>query len=223
MITRAQVIRRVNQDDEYLWYVNIPILNGVPDNKKEAESYKRLLNVNIKNNDKLKAEMQRTKSQIAQVTDEQWGNSNSTDMRFTEQAYLPDFSSKTSEFVTQARLCGISGMANLIHPGDIVMVGFEDNDMGKPIILGHLLTKSLEQPGKSVQNHPVIKCSVLNASQEVILPFKTIFTTRSGAQLDMQDLMQLWDFYQSFTSSSAPGAPSLLDKIKSIIPKEENN
>ena len=51
MITRAQVIRRVNLDDEYLWYVNIPILNGIPDSLTEVTSYKKLLNVNIKNND----------------------------------------------------------------------------------------------------------------------------------------------------------------------------
>ena len=222
MITRAQVIRRVNQDDEYLWYVNIPILNGVPDNQKEAESYKRLLNVNIKNNDKLKAEMQKTKSQIAQVTDEQWGNSNSVDTRFTQQAYLPDFSSRTSEFVMEARLCGIPGMANLIHPGDIVIVGFENNDMGQPIILGHLLTKNLEQPGRADEKQPAIKCSAVNVSQEAALPLKTTFTLKTGAQLDMENLTQLWDFYQAFTSSFPLGATSLLDKINNITLKENN-
>lgn len=213
MITRAQVIRRVNLDDEYLWYVNIPILNGIPDSLTEVTSYKKLLNVNIKNNDQLKEKSQKSKNQIAQVTSEQWGTSNQTDTRFTTSAYLPDFSSKQSEFVMEARLCGIPGMQNLIQPGDIVVVGFEDNDMGNPIILGHLLTKSLEQPGKAGENQPAIKCSSITVNTAANLPSDTVFNLRPGLTLSMSDLAKLWDFYTAFTSQFATGITGLLDVI----------
>lgn len=41
-----------------------------------------------------------------------------------------------------ATICSISNSSNLVNVGDIVFVGFEDNDSGKPVILGHLFKEN---------------------------------------------------------------------------------
>ena len=38
-----------------------------------------------------------------------------------------------------ATICTLPNAKNLVSTGDIVYVGFEDNDLSKPVILGHLL------------------------------------------------------------------------------------
>lgn len=48
-------------------------------------------------------------------------------------------SSTPKERLREAIICSISGVANAVALGDVVFVGFEDNDLGNPIILGHLL------------------------------------------------------------------------------------
>ena len=67
----------------------------------------------------------------------------------------------------EASVCGIPGIQNYINVGDIVYVGFEDNDMGKPVILGHLLTSQLEEKRSS---YPGFKVSVMNITDEATLP-----------------------------------------------------
>ena len=37
-----------------------------------------------------------------------------------------------------ATLCSLPNSKNILAKGDVVFVGFEDNDIGKPVILGHL-------------------------------------------------------------------------------------
>ena len=40
-----------------------------------------------------------------------------------------------------ATLCTLPGIDNVLSPGDIVFVTFEENDYGKPVILGQLYTE----------------------------------------------------------------------------------
>lgn len=40
--------------------------------------------------------------------------------------------------LNEAILCSIPNIRNVVNTGDVVIVGFEDNDMGRPIILGRL-------------------------------------------------------------------------------------
>lgn len=44
---------------------------------------------------------------------------------------------KTND-LTSASICSIANIENPVNAGDVVFVGFEDNDDSKPIILGHL-------------------------------------------------------------------------------------
>lgn len=38
----------------------------------------------------------------------------------------------------EATVCTLPNVSNIVNPGDVVFVSFEENDFGKPIILGHL-------------------------------------------------------------------------------------
>lgn len=45
--------------------------------------------------------------------------------------------------LSEATICTLPNSGNQVDIGDIVFVGFEDNDYSKPIILGHLFKESL--------------------------------------------------------------------------------
>ena len=47
--------------------------------------------------------------------------------------------------LNDAIICSLPNSNNHLTLGDIVIVGFEDNDMSKPIILGHLYKETLSE------------------------------------------------------------------------------
>ena len=63
-----------------------------------------------------------------------------------------------------ASICSLPNCTNLLGIGDIVFVGFEDDDLGKPIILGNLVK---EQPSTA---NPSINSYSLNIDNSVNLP-----------------------------------------------------
>ena len=103
-----------------------------------------------------------------------------------------------------------------MHPGDIVYVGFENNDMGNPIILGHLLTKELEGVRMSNKYYPYQNLESINITSSATLPLDTKLNLGNKI-LNMKDLATLWDWYMSFTNSSVGTITDLLDKL----PKQE--
>ena len=44
--------------------------------------------------------------------------------------------------LSEAIICSLPNSGNLVNIGDIVIIGFEDNDTSKPIILGHLFKET---------------------------------------------------------------------------------
>ena len=44
----------------------------------------------------------------------------------------------TNDNLSIATICSLPNISNQLSVGDVVFVGFEDNDIGKPVILGHL-------------------------------------------------------------------------------------
>ena len=63
-----------------------------------------------------------------------------------------------------ASICSLPNCTNLLAVNDIVFVGFEDDDLGKPIILGNLVK---EQP--SIAN-PSLSGYSLNIEDSVTIP-----------------------------------------------------
>lgn len=64
------------------------------------------------------------------------------------------------------------GLSNNIVTGDIVYVGFEDNDISKPIILG-LLDKENQQPRQTTVTSAQVNCEYLNVKKPTTLPVGT--------------------------------------------------
>lgn len=79
-----------------------------------------------------------------------------------------------------ASICSLPNCTNLLGIGDIVFVGFEDDDLGKPVILGNLVK---EQPSTA---NPSINSYALNIDNSVNLP-----GTVSINNTDNIDLTQL--------------------------------
>lgn len=98
----------------------------------------------------------------------------------------------------EASVCGIPGIVNYIHVNDIVYVGFEDNDMGKPVILGHLLTQDLE----SVRTQfPGQKLSTLVVTDDSTLPSTAKIRTTTNNEVNIQELLfQLKQFKDTYAA-----------------------
>jgi hypothetical protein len=71
-----------------------------------------------------------------EATQKKWSANNSGLLSFSTKDIDIGTGSKISDFTTEATVCGIGGIQNYINVGDTVYVGFEDNDMGRAIILG---------------------------------------------------------------------------------------
>ena len=70
----------------------------------------------------------------------------------------------SDEHLSNATLCTLPNSDNVINVGDIVYVAFEDNDAGRPVILGHLYTgtsKTNTIIDLSKQNYRLIEKIVL--------------------------------------------------------------
>lgn len=61
------------------------------------------------------------------------------------------------------------GIYNSLQEGDVVLVGFEDNDAGNPVILGHLYREALN----NIQSSPTIIADVLQVNNQTNLPTNT--------------------------------------------------
>ena len=197
MITRARVIKKLDTYG-YKWAVNIPILNGLPDDANEYKSYQDKLKAAQMLNGILPEAKRKSEAQIATAVVQEWGNSNAGYTTFKETAEIKAYNNAISEFTMEAAVCGIPGIVNYIHVNDIVYVGFEDNDMGKPVILGHLLTQDLE----SVRTQfPGQKLSTLVVTDDSTLPSTAKIRTTTDNEVNVQELLfQLKQFKDTYAA-----------------------
>lgn len=223
MITRAKVIKNLDNGLGYKWAVNIPILNGVPNNLEEFNIYKEALNTSIENNKQLPLDQQKSQSEIATVIGQSWGDNNGNEIySFTgewddngDDTIEGSFNNKLSQFVMEAHVCGIPGIKSHIKVGDTVYVGFEDNDMGKPIILGHLLTHYIEG---ARSNYPSTTLESLDVKNSLKIPTNTVI----GDNLSLSTLLEALTFYNSLISIFPGGSMiSLLQRLNSLLPSQE--
>lgn len=70
-----------------------------------------------------------------------------------------------------ATICTLPNAKNLVSTGDIVYVGFEDNDLSKPVILGHLLRASSDKLFDGTL--PDLQIRSLNVQYNASLPLAT--------------------------------------------------
>lgn len=64
-----------------------------------------------------------------------------------------------------ATICSPPNMIYNPNVGDVVFVGFEDNDMGKPVVLGYLI--------QNEESAPVVSSISVMATQSATMPYNT--------------------------------------------------
>ena len=169
MITKAIVIGPVDGSDNYKWWINIPLLQGVPDSENESKLFKRYYEqVELKEKDPEK---------YKQLLQNQQQQQNSVVDKSTYDEAL--------KFIIKADVCGLAGTRVSYMPGDVVIVGFLDNEMSRPIIIGSYLTREL----KDRITYPEIKAQTLTVNQSVSLPSSTSFKTSDG-ELTLTQLIE---------------------------------
>ena len=93
--------------------------------------------------------------------------------RVEDAATYTDF-----EDLCVATLSSTKGISNSLNIGDVVFVGFEDNNASKPIILGHLYREVLTK-----ENTAFIQVSNATITDTVNLPENTFIGNISYRQL----------------------------------------
>lgn len=228
-------------DTKGKWWVNIPILNGIPDSESEGKALKDIYDDAVKINSKKEESKREKPHAIVKQSYEKWDNrldkfqgyDNKGNKVESWDPIWNDLNQYEAEFFMEASVCSIGGVSNIIHIGDIVIVGFEDNDMGKPIILGHLLTDSLNTStyyDNESRSFPSLKLGALGVKESVTLPSNTTFTLPTGKTVTMADLSELLNFYKSFndafsipSTSSTPGTTGITNLFGILEGLKANN
>lgn len=200
MITRARVIAEVPGTNGNEWYINIPILNGIPDSIAEKNIFNAVKEKNIQSNQSLKEEDRLSRSEIIKKTVGAWS------------------SADIESYTTKAVVCGFANAYNLVSPNDSVYVGFIDNDMGQPVILGHLTN-----PQTQSLTYPSLKLESLQATGNISLSSNTVFKYNDPAanneekQLTISDLLKMKLLLNSLVSVFPTGITGIIDFIENII------
>ena len=101
------------------------------------------------------------------------------------------------EYLNDATLCTLPNVDNVINVGDIVYVAFEDNDAGRPVILGHLYMGENSTTNTKIDlNARTIKALGSNISK-VELPNNTKI-----GDITYSDLYDMYKFWKSFPKYS---------------------
>lgn len=107
-----------------------------------------------------------------------------------------DTTSTPNEDLPLATLCTLPNISNVVNAGDIVFVEFEENDYGRPVILGQLY-----RPQASTNNNTCVDLRVRSievndkrggmSTSRATLPYNTTIGTRSFD--DMSKLLFWFD------------------------------
>ena len=100
---------------------------------------------------------------------------------------LKDIKQSTpTELLSEATICTLPNSNNIIQEGDIVFIGFEDNDIGKPIILGHLFKESSTYVDLTLRNLEVNSTCFLPAETSIGDINPTLIKMLSGTTSNIQ-------------------------------------
>lgn len=75
----------------------------------------------------------------------------------------------SNENLCVATICSLSNASDLLSVGDVVYIGFEDNDKSRPVILGHLMckTKNKSYPTLTVNNLEVKGNTTISSNMQI--------------------------------------------------------
>lgn len=217
MITEAYIISEVPNTDGLKWYISIPALHGLPDSAEEASIFRqfRQQQEELKNNSVDK----KPKTAFERFLIALRGRVNTNPLIDIEPY---------KEFIIEAYTCGVEGCVVKYLPGDVVIVGFLNNEIGSPIILGANLYKNRENK----VTKPTINAISINVEQGASLPSDTILHTQDirQPQISVQDLVDVLQYKKQMELSgfdlqglvkmyrSLNTLQENLSKIKSLLP-----
>lgn len=112
-------------------------------------------------------------------------------------------------YVIDAEVCSLCGTKVEYQNGDIVIVGFIDNEMSSPIILGTYMTEMLAE---NRITRPQIKAQSLQVEQSTQLPLQTSIKAPDGGNITVQ---QIYDALQFIRALQDRGLS--LDTVTQII------
>lgn len=82
--------------------------------------------------------------------------------------------SVSNDDLSIATICTPPNMVYNPQVGDVVFVGFEDNDMGKPVVVGYLLSASQRSDLETTETSaPEVDALFLSVSKNATLPYNT--------------------------------------------------
>lgn len=115
--------------------------------------------------------------------------------------------------LSEATVCSLPASSNILHPGDCVYVGFENNDLGSPVIIGHLFAETLNNTPIDIN---VRKLIVDDTSEKLVaearLPKNTKIGNVSanniqaleGCNLNIKDTFYYGKIYFTDNNSDSP-------------------
>ena len=214
MITEAYIISEVPNTDGLKWYISIPALHGLPDSAEEVSIFRqfRQQQEELKNNNTEK----KPKTAFERFLIALRGRVQTNPLIDIEPY---------KEFIIEAYTCGVQGCDVKYLPGDVVIVGFLNNEIGSPIILGANLYKNKENK----VTKPSINAISINVEQVASLPSDTILHTQDirQPQISVQDLVNALQYikqmeYNGFDVTKLLGMNSSLVLLQSAFSKIES-
>ena len=169
MITEAHIVREVENSQGCQWYVYIPKLFGYPNNDIERILYERYKQVSTSvttNSKDVKNDLfsiflrKLRKPEVASVASTGWADE------------------ETMKFCVKAKLAGVPYIKPQFLPGDVVIVGFEENNMMTPVILGTIfLSDDIAPPVSSGALESIC------VTETAILPLNNLVLKNSDSRL----------------------------------------
>ena len=203
MITLGYIMGK-DLNSDYRWWVNIPTLQGIPDSSEESKLFSawRDYQSRLKNEEDTTALTAIDKILMA--------------LKIKQKQSVPhEPTEEELKFCTLADVCSLKGSKVDYCVGDAVVIGFLDNSLSKPIILGSYITDKnvkLSVGGTSMQLEQLIVDSSIG--NQVILPSNTKLGNITVAQIE-----SALSFINSMTSAGFDivGLQSMMGNINSLL------
>lgn len=178
----------------YKWYVNIPILHGIPNSSEEASMFRDLF--------ERQDEIERLRQQEEETNDYTLVAKYKESMRDRVVSSLI-LSENDKNYCVVADSCLFSGTSVQYNVGDAVVIGFMENKMSKPMILG--MWNALEQSKQIYHPTNNINVTTLQVDRSASLPSNTTFKyIDQGGKINtisIQDIMETINFIKAIQGS----------------------
>ena len=216
MITKGIVVRPTDNDG-HSYLVWIPTLVGMPNSLEEQEKFRRYQeqqDLSRTTNQDKNSETLLQKLYFS-LLKKQVDNSS---IQITEEE---------KKFYMTASVCTVPGVSIKYVEGDVVVVGFIDNSISQPIILGSYMNKK-----NQVEDLIITRCNSatignLVVSEQSSIPDTSNLITQDGSTYKLTKLTDLVKFYDylssedSTSSISLTSAADLLIRLNKVIDKLE--